>query len=174
MCARILIFSAILFVACASQGQAWTAHRWDQGVIVRKMKEDLPAKEPDIWEFLSSHFINNPEVDAFSTLTTAQWKEWLPFFEQGLIAKAKKESLDAESLQQCLIAVSNRLEKLAHLPVGAYSTKQGNVAVWIIVFKWEGNYADAKKNRPSNPLVHTQVFAFDSRKRSVTGFATCN
>src|SRR5207302_502603 len=112
MSARFLIPWAILLVVCTSQGQAPTPPRWDDWVIVRKLNGDLPAKEGDIWQFLSSHFINNPETDAFGTLTTAQWKEWLPWFEQGLIAKAKKESLDAESLQQCLIEVSNRLEKV--------------------------------------------------------------
>jgi len=173
MNARILISWAILLASCTSQGQVPTPPRWDNYVIVRKLKEDLPTKEAEIGQFLSSRFINNPETDAFGTLTTAQWKEWLPWFEEGLIAKAKKAALDAESLQHCLIAVSNRLEKLPHLPVGAYLASQGDVAVWIIVIKWEFSGPEAKK-RPAQPMVHTQVLAFDSRKRTIIGFATCN
>ena len=174
MRARILIFSVLLAVAYVSHSQPWTAPRWDDCVIVRKLDKELPAKEADVWNFLASNLINDPETDAFGTLTTRQSKEWLPRFEKSLIAKATKESLDAESLQQCLITVSNRLEKLPHLPVGAYSTKRGDVPVWIIVLKWEGDFVDAKQNHVSQPMVHTQVFAFDSRKRSVIGFATCN
>ena len=176
MRARILIFSMLLFVARASQGQPWTSPRWDEAVIVQKLKEDFPAKKEDAWQFLASRFINNPEVDAFETLTTAQWKEWLPLFEKGLVNKAKKESLDAESLQQCLalVAASNRVANVAYLPVGAYVTRQGDVPVWIIAAKWEFDYPDAKKQRPSSQMVHTRVFAFDAPKCSVIGFATCH
>ena len=178
MRARILIFSAVLFVARASQGQPWTSPRWDDAVIVRQLREDFPAKKEDTWHFLASRFINNKEVDAFENLTTAQWKEWLPLFEQGLVKKAKKESLDAESLQQCLalVAASNRVANVAYLPVGAYASRQGDVPVWIIAAKWEFKYSDSdsKEQGPSSQMVHTRVFAFDARKRSVIGFATCN
>ena len=124
---------------------------------------------------MSSRFINNREVDAFETLTTTQWKEWLPLFEKGLVNKAKKEALDAASLQQCLalVAASNRVANVAYLPVGAYATKQGDVPVWIIAAKWEFD-SDPKKHRPSSQMLHTRVFAFDAPKCSVIGFATCN
>jgi hypothetical protein len=178
MRAHILIVSALLFVACASQSEPWTSPRWDEAVIVRKWKEDFPAKKEDSWHFLASRFINNKEVDAFETLTTAQWKEWLPLFEDGLVKKAKEASLDAESLQQCLalVAASNHVANVAYLPVGAYATRQGEVPVWIIAAKWEFKHSDpdAKEPGSSSQMVHTRVFAFDARKRSVIGFATCH
>jgi hypothetical protein len=173
---RILILLAVFFMVRASYGQAWTMPRWDEAVIVRKLDEDFPATKEDVWKFLSSRFINNTEVDAFKTLTTAQWKEWLPLFEKGLVEKAKKESLNAESLQQCLalVAASNGVANIAYLPVGAYATKQGDVPVWIIAAKWESDSSIAKKQRASSQMVHTRVFAFDARKRILIGFATCN
>jgi hypothetical protein len=174
MRASILIVAAAVLVTRASPGQAWTAPPWDKAVVVRKLDEDFPAKQEKVWKFLVSR-LNTPEVDAFKTLTTSQWKVWLPLFEKGLVEKAKKESLDTESLQQCLsvVAESNRVAQVAYLPVAAYSTKQGDIPVWIIVARWS-DYHDAKTPPPSLPLIHIRTFAFDARKRSVIGFASCN
>ena len=135
---------------------------------MEKLKEELPAKERDIWPFLAS-IMGKRELEAFNMITTGQWKEWLPLFEKGLLDKARNQSLDSESLHQCLIAVSNRVATLPHAPVAAYSTKQGDVPVWIIVLMWEHDVRGT-----STSMGHVQVFAFDSRNRKLLGSARCN
>jgi hypothetical protein len=168
-----LILWAVVFAAFGSPGQGWTSRRWDECVVVEALKDELPTSELDITHFLWSHVFSKPELDGLGNITTtARWKEWLPLFEQGLIQKAQKQSLDAESLRRCLIVVSNQTEKIAYLPVGAYATKQGDMPVWIVALKWE--YSGSKTNYPPLALTHTRAFAFDARKRSMIGFTTCN
>lgn len=116
---------------------------------------------------------NSPARNAQTHTSSApRWASKMPRWDEWVIVQKLKEDL-AESLQQCLVVVSNRLVGLPHLPVGGYSTKQGDRPVWIIVVKWEWEGGD-EKMRPSAPMVHTQVFAFDSQKRSIIGFTSCN
>jgi len=141
-------------------------------IVVRKLDAQLPVKEEEIWGFLWTQFANKPEEEKFAKLTTEGWQARFHEYEKILVKKAKRKSLDGDSLEKCLTEIfDSPKDELAYLPVGAYSTVQGTNPVWIVVVKWEisgpindGQYLE---------LGHVRMFAFDARNFKQIGFCTC-
>lgn len=138
-------------------------------VVVQRLDAELPAGESQISRFLWKTFANKTEADKFGEESSVGWQEKFHKFRNKLISKAGVKKLDSNSLGKCLDEVFNdaktKSRGLAYLPVGAYATKQGSTAVWIVVVRWE--------TEGSDPLSHIRMFAFDAQKHALIGFSTC-
>lgn len=75
-------------------------------VTVEKIEFVVPPSAATAEMSLAKGFFNRPEVQYFSGMTTASWKEKWQLFSESLVRKATEKGLDAASLERCLRALN--------------------------------------------------------------------
>jgi hypothetical protein len=75
-------------------------------VPVSKIDFTIPDKETAAEEALSKRFFNKPEEHRYSGMSNADWSVKWQIFSDALIAKAKTQHFDSQSLEACLRALN--------------------------------------------------------------------
>jgi hypothetical protein len=146
-------------------------------VIVRRSDVELPKDRDNMRRFLWNNFENKREGQESITVQSKDRMATFKEYRQALVAKAKAQSLDDQSLDKCLEVVlvdsqgtAGGRTGLAYLPVGAYSAKQADRPAWVIVVGWE-KLLDLPTGQP---FGHVRVFAIDAKSLEIIGFCTCD
>ena len=110
----------------------------------------------------------------FDEISSEHWFSNWQKYKARLIANARQGGFDTVSLERCLNKIEpSPKDKIALLPVGAYTAKKGTTPVWIIVCMWK--YATYTHNGVLNysTLGHVQIWALKAKNAKKVGFATC-
>jgi hypothetical protein len=138
-------------------------------VMVKKIDLDLDAHLDPDWHPLWDNFANRPYEDQFSRMTTKGWEENWRKFKDKIIAEAKANNLDTESLNTILDTSHSNTKKRsserrimeAKIPVGAFLATKGAEKIWIVIFKWEYIGSDPENNKfEESSFGHIEILAF--------------
>lgn len=162
----LMVFSMACWCASA---QPTVEKPGPEAAIVTVLREVLPHEGDKRHDFLWDHFANKPDEVQFGLYTGAKWKENFASFAANLVAKAKAQKLDSESLRKALDRVlKHAKEEMAYLPVGAYQTTLDGQLIWIVTVKWES------LQMGEDPyLVHIRMFGFDQKTLEQVAYTTC-
>ncbi len=131
-------------------------------VVVEVLDLDLDAHIDPDWGPLWDNFANRPYEKQFNGLSTQGWCETWERFEKALVNKARKQKLDAASLDRILKAAKPAADhRNAVVPVATFLARKGGDPVWIVVTKWEWAGPDEHNGRKEwMTLGHIIIQAF--------------
>jgi hypothetical protein len=78
----------------------------DKDVYVAKVDFYVPDEEQAASDSLAERFFNAPEIAGFRDLTSQDWSAKWDLFSSTLIAKARTDGLDWQSLEKCIQALN--------------------------------------------------------------------
>jgi len=128
--------------------------------------------DPDkyLWEILQQ--VEN--ISEFSSITTDNWQTKHHELTLKLAEKADTQGLDSSSLSECINSIYNPTNRVAELPIAAFSVKYNKKNAWVICYVWEyANTFDQDGKKMITSLGHIRAYLFDEKRRKEISMATC-
>ncbi len=146
----------------------------ERGENIEDIREQ--KKHEACHDVLWDRFANTREEKPFAGITTESKEEKWLVYSSSLISKAKDKGFDCGSLEKALERIHAQPEEQpALLPVGAYTAKDGDEPVWIVICKWE--YFDVKSFDSDEisqaGFGHIRGWALRSKDLEEIAFFTC-
>lgn len=112
----------------------------------------IPEKESAVESALATRFFNRPEEQRYAGITNADWRAKWQLFSASLVAKAKREGFDSESLDACLRALNQgRNEQTMLIPYPGPPSDTPGAELTAAEKEAGASYQAALKDREKHP-----------------------